>query len=169
MPTDLYTLTVPAFTRGLRALDALLAKASDHATAQGLAPDAYLSLRVIDDMHPLSKQVQIACDSAKLCLARLSDRPAPVNEDTETTMAELRARIAQTLDYVAAIPPEAVNGHEQKPVTLTFPGGSMPFIGIGYVTGFALPNFYFHLTATYILLRGAGVPLGKRDYMGAPA
>lgn len=167
MATALYDLTIPAFTRGLAALDALLVKAADHAQSQGKAPDAYLSLRLAEDMHPLSKQVQIACDSPKLCLARLSDIPAPVNEDTETTVDELRARIAQTLDYLASIPPEAVNGNEQKAVTLTFPGGSLPFTGITYVTGFALPNFYFHLTTTYALLRGAGIPLGKRDYMGA--
>ena len=166
MATELYDLTVPPFTRGLRALDGLLDKAVAHAEANGVDPNSYLGLRIIDDMNPFSKQVQTACDSPKLCLARLSGVAAPVNDDSETTIAELKQRIASTLAYLASIPRDAVDGQEQKEVVLTFPGGEMKFQGQQYVTGFAVPNFYFHVTTAYALLRGAGVPIGKRDYMG---
>lgn len=166
MATELYDLTVPPFTRGLRALDGLLDKAVAHAETTGIDPETYLSLRIIDDMNPFAKQVQTACDSPKLCLARLSDVAAPVNDDSEKTIAELKARIASTLEYLASVPRDKVDGQEAKEVVLTFPGGEMKFLGQQYVTGFAMPNFYFHLTTAYDLLRGAGVPIGKRDYMG---
>ncbi|WP_426050512.1 DUF1993 domain-containing protein [Brevundimonas sp. SL161] len=168
MATELYDLTVPPFSRGLRALSGLLDKAVAHGKETGVDPDSWLSLRIIDDMNPLVKQVQTACDSPKLCLARLSGVAAPVNDDSETTIAELQQRIADTLAYLASVPRDKVDGQEGKEVTLTFPGGEMKFLGQPYVTGFAMPNFYFHLTTAYDLLRGAGVPLGKRDYMGAP-
>ena len=166
MATELYDLTVPVFTRALKALSGLLDKAVVHAGEAGA--EALLSNRLIEDMHPLSKQIQIACDSAKLCVARLSGVEAPVNEDTETTIAELKARIASTLDFLASVPREAIDGQEDREVVLKFPGGEWPFRGVAYVTGFALPNFFFHLTTAYGLLRQAGVPLGKRDFMGAP-
>ena len=166
MATELYDLTVPVFTRSLKALSGLLDKAVAHAGEAGA--EVLLSNRLIDDMHPLSKQVQIACDSAKLCVARLSGAEAPVNEDTETTIAELKARIASTLDFLASVPREAIDGQEDREVVLKFPGGEWPFKGQAYVTGFALPNFFFHLTTAYGLLRQAGVPLGKRDFMGVP-
>ena len=168
MATELYDLTVPPFSRGLRALSGLLDKAVAHAAATGVDPETYLALRIIDDMNPLVKQVQTACDSPKLCVARLSGVAAPVNDDTETTIAELQTRIADTLAYLQSVPREKIDGQEGKEVTLTVPGGEMKFLGQPYVTGFAMPNFYFHLTTAYALLRGAGVPLGKRDYMGAP-
>lgn len=167
MATELYDLTIPVFTRGLKALSAMLDKAVAHAVETGGSAEAYLSRRLIDDMHPLVKQVQIACDGPKLCAARLSGIEAPVNEDTETTIAELKTRIASTLDYLASVPREAIDGQEDREVVLKFPGGEWPFKGQAYVTGFALPNFFFHLTTAYGLLRGAGVPLGKRDYLGA--
>lgn len=166
MATELYDLTVPVFTRSLKALSGLLDKAVAHAGEAGA--EALLSNRLIEDMHPLSKQIQIACDSAKLCVARLSGAEAPVNEDTETTIAELKARIASTLAFLASVPREAIDGQEDREVVLKFPGGEWPFRGQAYVTGFALPNFFFHLTTAYGLLRQAGVPLGKRDFMGAP-
>lgn len=163
MPVGLYDLTVPVFERGLRNLDGLLEKARAHA---GDGAEAFLTNRLIDDMHPLSKQVQIACDSAKLCVARLSGIDGPVNDDTETNIDELQTRIRSTLDYLASVPRDAIDGQEDKPVVLKFPGGEMPFKGLQYVLGFAHPNFYFHLTTAYGLLRQAGVPLGKRDFMG---
>ena len=165
MATELYDLTVPVFTRALKALSGLLDKAVEHAGEAGA--DALLSNRLIEDMHPLAKQVQIACDSAKLCTARLSGAEAPVNEDTETTVAELKARIASTLAFLASVPRAAIDGQEGKDVVLKFPGGEWPFKGQGYVTGFALPNFFFHVTTAYGLLRQAGVPIGKRDFLGA--
>jgi hypothetical protein len=169
MATELYDLTVPAFTRGLTALDGLLDKAVAHAGETGADAETYLSARLFEDMHPLAKQVQIACDSPKLCIARLSGIDGPVNDDSEATIAELKARIASTLDYIRSVPREAIDGQEDKDVVLKFPGGELPFKGVSYVTGFALPNFYFHLTTAYGLLRQAGVPLGKRDFMGVKA
>lgn len=165
--TELYDLTVPAFVRGLGALAGLLEKARAHAASTGADAESYLALRIIDDMHPLSKQIQIACDAAKLAVSRISGVPAPVNDDSERTLAELEARIAATVAYLRSVPRDAVDGQEGKEVVLTFPRGQMTFDGRSYVTGFALPNFYFHVTTAYGLLRGQGVPLGKGDYLGA--
>jgi hypothetical protein len=167
MSTSLYDLTVPVFTHGLKSLSAILDKASAHATGASANPDAYLALRLTDDMHPLAKQVQMVCDSSKLCVSRLSGVDAPVMEDTETTIAELKTRIAKTLDYLASVPRETVDGQEDKDIVLKFPGGEWPFKGQAYVIGFAHPNYYFHLTTAYALLLQAGVPLGKRDFLGA--
>jgi hypothetical protein len=166
MATELYDLTVPVFTRALKALSGLLDRAVEHAGEAGA--DALLAARLAPDMHPLSKQVQIACDSAKLCVARLSGVEAPVHEDTETTVPELKARIAATLDYIGSVPRAAVDGQEDRDVVLKFPGGEWPFKGRAYVTGFALPNFFFHVTTAYGLLRQAGAPIGKRDFLGVP-
>ena len=166
MATELYDLTVPVFTRALKALSGLLDKAVEHAGEAGA--DALLSNRLAEDMHPLVKQVQIACDGPKLCVARLSGVEAPVNEDTETTIPQLKARIAATLEWIAAVPREAIDGQEERDVVLKFPGGEWAFKGQAYVVGFALPNFFFHVTTAYGLLRQAGVPLGKRDFLGAP-
>lgn len=168
MATELYDLTVPVFTRGLRALSAILDKAVAHAAATGVDADGWLSVRLIDDMNPLIKQVQTACDSPKLCVARLSGMTAPVHDDSETTIADLQGRIAETLAFIASVPRAAIDGQEARPVVVRFPGGEMTFMGQPYVTGFAIPNFYFHLTTAYGLLRAQGVPLGKRDYMGSP-
>jgi len=168
MATDLYDLTVPGFTRGLRALSAILDKAVAHAAATGVNADDWLSLRLIDDMNPLSKQIQSSCDAPKLCIARLSGITAPVHDDSEKTIAQLQVRIADTLAYIQSVPRSAIDGQEGKEVILTFPGGEMKFLGLPYAISFALPNFYFHLTTAYGLLRAQGVPIGKRDYMGAP-
>ncbi len=168
MATELYDLSVPAFTRGLKALDGLIDKAVAHAAATDQNAEAWLDTRLAADMHPLRKQIQIACDSPKLCIARLSGVTAPVHDDSEITIAELKGRIAQTLSYIASVPREAIDGQEGRDVVVTFPGGQMTFEGRPYLTGFALPNFYFHLTTAYGLLRHVGVPLSKRDYMGSP-
>ena len=165
MATELYDLTVPVFTRALKALSGLLDKAVEHAGEAGA--DALLSNRLAEDMHPLVKQVQIACDGPKLCVARLSGVEAPVNEDTETTIPQLKARIAATLEWIASVPREAIDGQEERDVVLKFPGGEWAFKGQAYVVGFALPNLFFHVTTAYGLLRQAGVPLGKRDFLGA--
>ena len=166
MATELYDLTVPVFTKHLNALSGLLDKARDHVAATDQDADALLAHRLIADMHPLTKQVQIAADSAKLCVARLSGVAAPVAEDTETTIDQLQARIRQSLDYLASVPREAVDGQEDREVVLTFPSGEMRFTGRDYAVGFAQPNFFFHLTTAYALLRARGVPIGKRDFFG---
>ena len=166
MATELYDLTVPVFTKHLTALSGLLDKARDHAAATDQDAAGLLAHRLIDDMHPLTRQVQMAADSAKLCVARLSGLAAPVAEDTETTIDQLQARICQSLDYLASVPRSAVDGQEDREVVLTFPSGEMRFTGRDYAVGFAWPNFYFHLTTAYALLRARGVPIGKRDFFG---
>jgi len=168
MATELYDLTLPGFVRGLKALSAILDKATAHAGATGVDPESYLALRLSETMNPLIKQVQTVCDSPKLCVARLSGVAAPVHDDSEKTIADLQGRIADTLAYLQSVPRSAIDGQEGKDIVVTFPGGEMKFLGQPYVTGFAVPNFYFHLTTAYGLLRQAGVPLGKRDYMGVP-
>jgi len=168
MATELYDLTLPGFVRGLKALSAILDKATAHAGATGVDPESYLVLRLSETMNPLIKQVQTVCDSPKLCVARLSGVAAPVHDDSEKTIADLQGRIADTLAYLQSVPRSAIDGQEGKDIVVTFPGGEMKFLGQPYVTGFAVPNFYFHLTTAYGLLRQAGVPLGKRDYMGVP-
>ena len=160
MATELYDLTVPVFTRALKALSGLLDKAVEHAGEAGA--DALLSNRLAEDMHPLVKQVQIACDGPKLCVARLSGAEAPVNEDVETTIPELKARIAATLEYIGSVPREAIDGQEDREVVLKFPGGEWPFKGQGYVTGFALPNFFFHVT-TAEMMRSRWARSAKRS------
>ena len=167
MTTSLYELTVPVFTHRLKSLSAIIDKAAAHADAIGVNADAWLSLRLIEDMHPFSKQVQTTCDVAKLCVSRLSGVAAPVMEDSETTIAQLKARIAATLDYLASVPRETIDGQENKDIVLKFPGVELSFKGQAYVISFAHPNFYFHLTTAYALLRQAGVPLGKLDFLGA--
>ena len=166
MATELYDLTVPVFTKHLTALSGLLDKARDHAAASDQDAGSLLTHRLIADMHPLTRQVQIAADSAKLCVARLSGIAAPVAEDTETTIDQLQVRIRQSLDFIASVPRTAVDGQEDREVVLTFPSGEMRFNGRDYAVGFAWPNFYFHLTTAYALLRARGVPIGKRDFFG---
>ena len=169
MPTGLYDLSVPPFARGLRALSGILDKARDHARALDVDPESYLALRIIDDMHPFARQVELVCDGPRLAIGRLSGIEAPSFDDPTQTLDALQARIHATLAYLDGIPREAVDGQEAKAIVLAFPGGEMRFEGQAYLTGFAVPNFYFHLTTAYALLRGQGVPLGKRDYMGRPS
>ncbi|MEO5867082.1 MAG: DUF1993 domain-containing protein [Sphingomonas sp.] len=166
MATDLYDLTVPVFIRNFANLSAILAKGEAFAGEKGIAPETLLNARLIEDMAPLTRQVQIASDTAKLCAARLAAIDAPVMPDEEASFAELQARIDQTTAFLKSVPRDAVTGKEAAPITLTFPNGSMDFVGIDYVLGFALPNFFFHVTTAYALLRAKGVQIGKRDFLG---
>lgn len=125
MTTALYDLTTPVFMRGLRNLSGLLDNARAHLAETGGDPATLLALRLADDMQPLSKQVQIATDSARLCVSRLSGIAAPVMEDTETTLDQLQARIRASMDYLDSVPREALDGQEERDITLTFPGGEM--------------------------------------------
>jgi hypothetical protein len=167
MATELHDLTVPAFLRGFSAMAAFLAKAREHADAQGIPHDTLLEARLFEDMAPLTGQVQRASDAAKFALARLSATEAPAMPDTEASFDELQARIAATADYLKSIPADKVNGREDADIELKTPNGSFPFKGTQYVQAFALPNFYFHVTTAYAILRHQGVPLGKADYLGA--
>ena len=166
MATELYDLSVPVFLRGFRALSAVLEKAQAHADAHGIAHDTLLTARLYEDMAPLTGQVQRASDSAKFAAARLGDVDAPSMPDTEASFAELQDRIARTVAFLGSVPRNAMNGREDADITLKTPSRSFEFKGLGYLQTFALPNFYFHVTTAYAILRHNGVPLGKMDYLG---
>jgi uncharacterized protein len=167
MTTSLYDFTVPAFTRALTNLSKQLDKANAFATQKKFDFKALAESRLIADMHPLTSQVQIACDNAKGAVARLTGIDAPKHADTEKTYEELQARIAKTLDFIATVKPEQFVGAETREVVLKFPGLTLTFNGQDYVTKFALPNFYFHASMAYALLRKNGVEIGKPDFMGS--
>lgn len=166
MSTDLYDLTVPVFLRGLRNLSAILDKGAAFATEQGIDPLTLTQAVMIEDMRPLTAQVQFACDTAKGTVTRLGELEPVAMADTEQTFAELQARIAKTITLLEAVPRDRIDGREDAPVVLKTSKGEMSFTGRSHVMGFALPNFHFHVTMAYALLRRAGVPLGKLDYLG---
>jgi hypothetical protein len=162
----MYQASAPRFARMLRNLSAVLAKAQAHAEAKKLDPAALTTFRLFPDMFTLTRQVQIACDQAKGAVARLAGVEVPKHEDTEQTIAELQARIARTLDYVESIKPAQIDGSEEREVVLKMRAGELKFKGIDYLFNHAYPNFYFHVTTTYAMLRHNGVELGKKDFVG---
>ena len=168
MSISIYSASVPVFTRSLTNMLAWIDKAEAHAKERNFDPDAYLGQRFAPDMAPFSRQIQIASDSVKGCLARLSGEDAPSWPDTEATLDELRARIRKTIEFAEAIPAAKFKGAEARSISLPLPSGAIEFTGETFLTSFALPNFYFHATLTYALLREAGVQLGKMDFLGAP-
>ncbi|OHX14738.1 hypothetical protein BI347_15435 [Chromobacterium sphagni] len=166
MSLTLYQVSIPALERGLHSLAAILRKAAAHAEAKSIAAEVFLNARLAPDMFPLLRQTQIACDLAKGCAARLAGVEVPSYADDESSFDELQARIARTLDFIANIRPEQLDGSEARTVVLKLRGEEIRFSGLGYLRNFALPNFYFHLTAAYAILRHNGVELGKPDYLG---
>lgn len=166
MATELYDITVPAFLRGFAAMSAFLAKGEQWATDNGVDPSELLAAKLYDDMAPLTSQVQRASDSAKFTVVRIGGVDSVAMPDDETTFADLQARIAKTVDLLKSVPPEAMNGQEGKAITLPTPNRTLEFTGQSYVLGFVLPNFYFHVTTAYAILRMKGVPVGKMDYLG---
>jgi hypothetical protein len=160
--------SVPVFLHFLKALSANLDRGEAHARAKGTEEAKLVEARLAPDMFPLSRQVQIATDHAKGAAARLSGRDVPKYEDSETTFAALRQRIAKTLDFVGSVTAAEVDGSEEREITLQIAGKPMTFAGHYYLLYFALPNFFFHVTTAYDILRHNGVELGKRDFMGAP-
>ena len=167
MSISMYEISIPVLTRGLTNLSAILDKAAAHATAKKFDSVVLASSRLFPDMHPLSRQVQIACDTAKGAAARLADVEVPKHEDTEGTFAELKARVAKTVDFLKSITAAQLRDAESRNIEIKFPNGSWKFTGIDYLTGFVLPNFYFHSSMVYALLRKAGVEVGKGDFLEA--
>jgi hypothetical protein len=153
-------------TRGLTNMSAILDKAAAHAAAKKIDSAVVGQLRLFPDMHPLSRQVQIACDTAKGAAARLAGIEAPKHEDTETTLPELKARIAKTVDFLKTVSADKTAGDDNRTIELKFPSGSMKFTAVSYVNDFVLPNFYFHASMVYALLRKGGLEIGKRDFLG---
>lgn len=166
MSLTMHQASVPAFQRTLRALSAILDKTEAHATAGKIEPAALLSARLFPDMFALTRQVQLTCDFAKNGAARLSGVEAPKFEDTEASFTDLRARIAATLAFINGIKPSQIDGTEERQVTLKIGGSDRNFTGRDYLLFFVLPNFYFHATTAYDILRHNGIQLGKRDFMG---
>lgn len=164
---SMHGASVPAFAKMLTNMLNWLEGAKAHAEAKKFAPDVYLTLRLAPDMLPFTKQIQIASDAAKGCVARLAGQDVPKFDDTEASLDELAERIRKTRDYVLSVPAEALAGSEGREITIPRrTGDPLRFDGLTYLNHFALPNFYFHATTTYALLRHAGVPLGKMDYLG---
>ncbi len=166
MTLSVYQASVPVFTRGLTNLRAVLQKGYDHALAKHFEPSILLSSRLYPDMHPLTRQVQIASDAAKFCVSRLAGGEPPKFEDVETTFDELYARIDKTIAYLQGVEAAQLEGSESRTVTLTVRGDKHEFAGDAYLLHFALPNFFFHLTTAYAILRHNGVEVGKFDYLG---
>jgi hypothetical protein len=165
MNTSLYSVTVPVFRKGLAALSAILDKAEMHLKDAGKSEAELLAKRFAPDMFPLTKQVQVACDQAKGFAFRLKGEQPPAIEDTETTIAELKARIQKTIDILDTVKPEDVDAKEGSEVRLPyFP--NMHLTGFHYAFEYVIPNFFFHLTTAYDLLREEGVTIGKADYIG---
>jgi uncharacterized protein len=167
MAISLYEVCIPALTRGLTNMSAILDKAATYAAAKKIDSTVLAQIRLFPDMHPLSRQVQIACDTAKGAAGRLAGIEAPKHEDNETTLPELKARIAKTLEFLKTITPAQTSGDEARTIELKFPNGSWKFTAKAYVNEFVLPNFYFHATMVYALLRKSGLEIGKGDFLGA--
>jgi hypothetical protein len=162
----MYTASVPVFQHMLRNLLHILDKGEASAQARKIDPAVLVNDRLAPDMLPFTRQILIACDAAKLGVARISGLEAPRFEDNEASFAELKARIQKTLDWLATVPASALDGTEDKDVT--FPVGreaTRTMKGQAYLLTWALPNFFFHITTAYAILRHDGVDLGKRDYL----
>jgi uncharacterized protein len=167
MKISMYQASAPRFVHMLRNLSAILDKAEAYAEAKKLDPAVPGSLRLIADMFPLARQVQIACDTAKGAVARLAGVEIPKHEDTEKTIPELKARIAKTLDFIESVGAAKIDGSEEREVVLKMRGQDVKLAGLHYLLAQAWPNFYFHVTTAYNILRANGVELGKRDFIGS--
>ncbi|UWX04243.1 DUF1993 domain-containing protein [Pseudoxanthomonas sp. NC8] len=167
-PVSMYSASVPAFLRALRSLRHVLERGEAHAVERGFDPGVLLQERLAPDMRPLlSHKVQMSTDIAKNSAARLAGVEAPVFADDETDFAGLYARLDRAIAYLEQFVPAQIDGSEARPVVLKTPRKEYHLEGLGYLTAFALPNLYFHVTTTYALLRSNGVPLGKMDYLGS--
>ena len=165
MSISMYQASVPAFQKHLHALDGLLDKAAEYAVAKKIDPSVLLNARLYPDMFDMKRQVQIACDFAKGTTARLAGIPVPNHPDTESTIPELKERIAKTLAIMAPVRPDQMDETEDKIFNLKVGPNDMTFPGTEYLLHFALPNFYFHCATAYSILRHNGLEIGKRDFM----
>jgi hypothetical protein len=169
MSLSMHSASVPIFVRMLNNMLAWLDKAEAHAKAKNFDPANYLGLRLAPDMLPFARQIQIASDAVKNCVARLAGIEPPKWEDNEATLDELRGRLKKTIEYAQSLPAAKIDGSEAREILLPLgPGRSVTFAGEVFLKHFSLPNFFFHATLTYALLRQGGVDLGKLDYLGAP-
>ena len=167
MSVSLHEVAIPTYRRYLKNLSAFIAKAAEHAHENGRDPEALVLARLYEDMKPLAGQVQMASDAAKGGAARLMGEKPPSFEDNETTLADLQARIDKTLAFLDTVTPEKTGGDDGRAIELPVPGRTLTFTARNFVVGFSVPNFLFHVTTAYAILRNQGAPLGKVDYLGA--
>ncbi len=166
MKISMYQTSVPTFIRMLNNLAAILEKAAAHAETKKIDPEVLVNSRLYPDMLPLVQQIQIASDGAKGGAARLAGLEPPKFEDNEKTFPELIARINKTIAYLNTLKPEQIDGSEERTITLAMRTRTLTFQGMPYLLNHVLPNFYFHVTTAYGILRHCGVELGKRDFLG---
>jgi hypothetical protein len=165
MPLSMYQASVPVFIHALTALSGILDKAAAHAETRRIDPTALLQARLFPDMFPLTRQVQSSSDTAKAATARLAAIEIPRFADTETSFSDLKTRIAKTVDFVRSVDARAIDGFEERPVVFVTSGRERTMTAQAYLFGHALPNFFFHVSTAYGILRHNGVELGKRDYL----
>ncbi len=167
MTLSMFQAAVPPSLQMMGALSGVLAKAAAHCAARKIDPAVLLGSRLYPDMFALARQIQVAADFAKGGCARLADVPAPKFEDSETTFAELQARLDRTAEFIRTLAPAQIDGSEAREIVIKVAGQEMRFQGQPYLLHFVLPNLYFHATAAYAILRHNGVEIGKRDFMGS--
>lgn len=168
MTISMYQASAPRFANTLNNLAAILDKAQAHCDLRKIDPLVLTAWRLYPDMLPFTRQVTIACDNAKGAVARLAGVEIPRHEDVERTFEELKARIAKTVAFIQSIKPAQIDGSEDKDIVLKLRAREVPYKGMQYLLGFALPNFYFHVVTAYAILRRNGVEIGKSDYIGTP-
>ncbi len=168
MTLSMYQASVPRFINILGNLSAILDKAQAHVDTKKLDETALTGFRLYPDMLPMARQVMIVTDTAKGLAARLAGVDIPVYDDTEKTLAELKARIAKTMAYLQTFQPAQIDGTEDKEIVIKRGDKETRYTGMQFLLGHAVPNFYFHVTTTYAILRHNGVEIGKRDYLGNP-
>ena len=166
MSLSMYDASVPVFRQILTSLGELLTKAESHATERKIEPNALLQARLFPDMFALTRQIQIAADFAKGACARLAGAEVPKYDDSETSFADLRARLDKTIAFIDSLPKAQIVGSEAREVQTSAGPNSKTFTGQVYLTQYALPQFFFHATTAYGILRHNGVEIGKRDFMG---
>ena len=166
MSLSMYNASVPMLIHGLKNLAGILEKGADHAKAKGFEPAVLVNARLFPDMFALARQVQIATDMAKGGGARLAGVEVPSYPDTESTFPELRERVARTIAFLKSLKPAQFEGAEKRAIQLQMRMGAIGFEGQSYLVGWVLPNFYFHLTTAYNILRHNGVELSKADFLG---
>ena len=168
MTISMYQASVPRFVNILGNLSKILDKTQAHIDAKKIADATLTGDRLFPDMLPMTSQVQIACDTAKGVVAKLSGVDAPAFEDNETTLAELKTRIAKTIAFIQSVPAARIDGTEDKAIVTKRGDKETHYTGMQFLLGHAVPNFYFHVATTYNILRHNGVEIGKRDYLGNP-
>jgi hypothetical protein len=166
MTLSMYQASIPVFIRAFGNLSAILDKGVEHAKTAKLDPATLIEARLFEGMSPLPAQIQRASDTAKGCAARLGGIEAPKFPDEEKTFADLQARIAKTVEFLKSVKPGQIDGSEGKEISFNAGKTTLNFTGQSYLLNFALPNFFFHVTTAYDILRHKGVPVGKTDFLG---